>query len=291
MPTMPFADAALAAMARLFSRGELAHTGDMKAAIQTEDAFRAYRTKEAERVIAALHRFGLDLTGKRVLDLGCDTGSLSVEFANRGAASVVAVDISADAIEEARRRHADSNVAFAVSELAALPIPDASVDLILSYDVFEHVSNPLALLRECRRVLAPGGDMLIGTWGWGHPFAHHFFAEMPVPWAHLFVSDATLQRACRRVCASPWYVPTWQGTREAKTMDLDAPLDGEFPSRDYLNRYYVNDFERSFEESGLRWRVDLLPFGRLPWVAPLLRVPGVREYFHAYVWAHLQSKP
>ena len=148
-----------------------------------------------------------DLRDKRVLDLGCDTGSLSVEFANRGAASVVAVDISADAIEEARRRHADSNVTFAVSELAALPIPDASVDLILSYDVFEHVSNPFALLRECRRVLATGGDMLIGTWGWGHPFAHHFFAEMPVPWAHLFVSDATLQRACRRVCR--WRTSQW----------------------------------------------------------------------------------
>ncbi len=291
MIAMPFADAALAVMARAFSRGELAHTGDMKAAIQAEDAFRVYRTKEVERVIAALQRFGLELTGKRVLDLGCDTGSLSIEFANRGAAAVVAVDISEEAIEEARRRHADSNVAFAVSGLGALPIPDASVDLILSYDVFEHVANPHALLRECRRVLAPGGDMLIGTWGWGHPFAHHFFAEMPVPWAHLFVSDATLQRACRRVCASPWYVPTWQGTRGGKTMALDAPLDPEFPSRDYLNRYYVTDFERAFEQSGLRWRVELLPFGRLPWVAPLLRIRGVREYLHGYVWAHLQLNP
>src|SRR5262245_51231117 len=132
MLAMPFADAALAAMARVFARGELAHTGDMKAAIQAEDAFRAYRTKEVERVIEALHRFGLDLTGTRVLDLGCDTGSLSVEFASRGAASVVALDISEEAIAEARRRHADSNVAFAVSGLGALPIPDASVDLILS---------------------------------------------------------------------------------------------------------------------------------------------------------------
>ena len=132
--------------------------------------------------------------------------------------------------------------------------------------------------------------MLIGTWGWGHPFAHHFFAEMPVPWAHLLVSDATLQRACRRVCASPWYVPTWQGTRDGRTMALDAPLDPEFPSREYLNRYYVKDFERAFEQSGLRWRVELLPFGRLPWVAPLLKVPGVREYLHGYVWAHLHAK-
>ncbi len=56
------------------------------------------------------------------------------------------------------------------------------VDVVLCYDVFEHVSRPAAVLDECYRILKPGGKMLIGTWGWYHPFAPHLWSTMPVPW-------------------------------------------------------------------------------------------------------------
>jgi ubiquinone/menaquinone biosynthesis C-methylase UbiE len=75
------------------------------------------------------------------------------------------VDIDAQAIERAKTRN--SRVSFLVGTPGTLPLPDASMDGILCYDVFEHVATPGDTLAECRRVLRPGGWMLIGTWGCG----------------------------------------------------------------------------------------------------------------------------
>src|SRR5206468_219311 len=149
-----------------------------------------------------------------------------------------------------------------------------SIDVILCYDVFEHVSKPAAMLAECKRVLRSGGRMLIGTWGWYHPFAPHLWSTMPVPWAHLLVSERTLLRACRRVYHSPWYVPTFHDLDANGHRYQDRYVEEQI-STDYLNKYLLRDFERTFEESGLRWRVQLQPFGSrwARWTKPFLTVP------------------
>jgi SAM-dependent methyltransferase len=208
---------------------------------------------------------------------------LSAEYLQHGAATVIGVDIDGMAIDRARRLHADPRLVFRQSGRDWLPLPDGSIDVLLSYDAFEHVADPPAMFREIRRVLRPSGRLVIGTWGWGHPFAPHLWAVMPVPWAHLLVSERTLLRVCRRVYQAPWYRPTMHDYDEAGRRRADK-YTGEAISRDYLNHYLVRDFERALAQAGLWVRTDARPFGAAPWSRPLLRVPWLREVLTGFVW-------
>ena len=132
--------------------------------------------------------------------------------------------------------------------------------------------------------------MLIGTWGWYHPFAPHLWAAMPVLWAHVFVSERTLLRACRRVYRSSWYVPIYHDFDSSDQRCADR-YTNESISPEYLNKYLVCDFERVFRESGLESQVLLEPFSSsyAAWTKPFLRIPFLREFFHSYLWAVLQK--
>jgi len=99
---------------------------------------------------------------KRVLDAGCGMGYGSAELA-RVAASVVGVDISGDAVASARERYALPRVAFLQGSCASLPFRAASFDLVVAFEVIEHLKEWREFLAEARRVLAPGGQCLIST--------------------------------------------------------------------------------------------------------------------------------
>lgn len=99
---------------------------------------------------------------KRVIDLGCGTGYGSAELA-RQAELVTGVDISQEAIAEARERYTLPNLSFEVSSLENLPFPDASFQLGVCFEVIEHLENYRALLSEARRVLSPNGQLIIST--------------------------------------------------------------------------------------------------------------------------------
>jgi SAM-dependent methyltransferase len=100
--------------------------------------------------------------GKRVLDAGCGAGYGSAELAQT-AASVTAVDIAADAIEFARAEYALPNLAFEQASCTALPYPDGSFDLIVAFEVIEHLDDWRAFLAEARRVLAGNGQFVVST--------------------------------------------------------------------------------------------------------------------------------
>ncbi|MDE2471489.1 MAG: class I SAM-dependent methyltransferase, partial [Bradyrhizobium sp.] len=191
------AEALLYSAAKRLYRTEVAHTSEMKAALSDLDAYDRYREGEADKVIQALRRYSISLAGKRVVDFGCNDGALSSRYLKEGAREVIGLDIDAKALERARLLR--PGCTFLQSGVDSLPLPDASVDLIVSFDVFEHVEKPEPILAEMRRVLAPGGQVVIGTIGWWMPFAPHLWATMPVPWAHVLTSERSLLRACRRV--------------------------------------------------------------------------------------------
>lgn len=101
--------------------------------------------------------------GKRVLDYGCGSGYGSARIAGV-AREVVAVDVAPDAVAYAAERFARSNLRFdAIDPTQPLPFPDASFDTVLSFQVFEHVEDPDRYLAEVRRVLAPGGTLMLVT--------------------------------------------------------------------------------------------------------------------------------
>ena len=98
--------------------------------------------------------------GVRILEIGSGTGSLLSRLRADGY-DAVGVDVNARLLEEARRWHADLPVQQV--EGTSLPFPDASFDIVMSFDVFEHIPDSDAHLREVRRVLRPGGTYLVQT--------------------------------------------------------------------------------------------------------------------------------
>ncbi len=100
--------------------------------------------------------------GKRVLDAGCGTGYGSAELA-QSAAEVTGLDISADAIEYATASYPIPGLRFLESSCTAMPLPPSSFDLVVAFEVIEHLGDYRAFLRECARVLTHEGLLIVSS--------------------------------------------------------------------------------------------------------------------------------
>jgi len=100
--------------------------------------------------------------GKRVLDAGCGTGYGSAELA-QSAAAVTGVDISADAIEYASASYPIPGLRFLKSSCIAMPVPAESFDLVVAFEVIEHITDYRAFLTECARVLTREGLFMVSS--------------------------------------------------------------------------------------------------------------------------------
>jgi SAM-dependent methyltransferase len=122
-----------------------------------------------ERVIA---RLGLR-DDARILDAGCGSGRNMVDLAHHGA--VTGVELSPTSAELARERCAGEVIEGSVMDM---PFDDRSFDLAVSLDVIEHLSDDVGALTELRRIVAPGGALLVTVpayqWLWsGHDEINH----------------------------------------------------------------------------------------------------------------------
>ncbi len=101
---------------------------------------------------------------KRVLDCACGTGyGVRVLRETGDARFVIGVDIEDKAIEYACQKHRIDSTCFLCSSGDRLALPDASVDVITSFETIEHVPDDVALLKEFHRVLRPNGVLIIST--------------------------------------------------------------------------------------------------------------------------------
>jgi SAM-dependent methyltransferase len=101
------------------------------------------------------------LFGRKVLDLGCGYGGRTVFYAvDCGAATVEGLEVT-EAIVARCREFADAkncaNATFRLGAAEALPYADRAFEVVVSFDVLEHVDDPFRALREIARVLRPGG--------------------------------------------------------------------------------------------------------------------------------------
>ena len=97
----------------------------------------------------------------RALDLGCGAGDFTAELVRAGVRAVGA-DVAQAAIARASRRH--PGVDFRVVPFdGPLPFDDGAFDLVWASEVIEHVADTAAWLSEVRRVLVPGGRLLLTT--------------------------------------------------------------------------------------------------------------------------------
>lgn len=102
-----------------------------------------------------------------ILEVGVGTGGLLPELATR-AEIIIGVDHSPAMLAEARRRVGGAGmqgIDLRLGEMTHLPLPDASADCAVANMVLHHAAEPLSVLREIRRVLKPGGTVLLADLG------------------------------------------------------------------------------------------------------------------------------
>jgi len=134
-----------------------------------ESVLRSHRWRTAENSAAYLLPHlapGLDL-----LDVGCGPGNLTCDLAERVAPGrVLGLDL-AEEIVAAARAEADArgtgNVEFAVGDVYALDLPDDGFDVVHAHQVLQHLTDPVAALRELRRVVRPDGVVAVRDGDYG----------------------------------------------------------------------------------------------------------------------------
>ena len=141
-----------------------------------ESVLRSHQWRTAEN--SAGYLLDALTPGTSVLDVGCGPGTITVDFARRVTPGrVLGIDRAGEVLDTARAAARDAgvgNVELAVGDVYALDLPDASFDVVHAHQVLQHLTDPVAALREMRRVCVAGGvvaardsDYATFTW-WPH---------------------------------------------------------------------------------------------------------------------------
>jgi SAM-dependent methyltransferase len=117
-------------------------------------------------ILARRHRLLLrhaSLAGKILLDFGCGNGAQTIGFSEDGCMTI-GVDMQADQLAFFQRALSAYNappILPVCCDGARLPLRNSSVDVVVSFEVLEHLADERAALQEIRRVLKPGGDLVV----------------------------------------------------------------------------------------------------------------------------------
>jgi SAM-dependent methyltransferase len=209
--------------------------------------FEYYRSA---KVIAFLERAGVTIRG-RVLDAGCGGGGMPLSLAEE-ADFVVGID-PADRFQDAGvklgQERKQSNLTFALADGMYLPFRDRSFDMVLSHAVIEHVADAPLYLRECARVLAPGGHVFLST----APYLSFAGAHLPrlkvqVP-LHLMIGRRAAFGTFRFLARHA----AWALKEPAhENSFIKAARRGEVKHDDLLEKVRVSRLRRQIADAGLR---------------------------------------
>jgi 2-polyprenyl-3-methyl-5-hydroxy-6-metoxy-1,4-benzoquinol methylase len=158
------------------------------------------------KVIEAVERAGTRIGG-RVLDSGCGGGGTALSIAEESSLAI-GLDLDGRFVGSGTRLLAEKGIAragFVQGNGQSLPFRDGAFDLVLSHSVIEHVLDARAYLRECHRVLRPGGTLYLST----APFlslagAHLPRLLVPVPLHLLFGRRLAFRAFCALARHAPW---------------------------------------------------------------------------------------
>jgi len=133
---------------------------------KTADDYASHRAGFPPSVYTTLAKLGIDVASKRIVDLGTGTGTLARGFAARGA-HCIGIDPAAPMLDQARTLAARDGVVveFRVGKAEDTGLPDASVDIVSAGQCWHWFDRERAS-RECRRILAPGGVVLLAHFDW-----------------------------------------------------------------------------------------------------------------------------
>lgn len=128
----------------------------------------------------------IDLKHKKVLEIGCGFGGMSIYFVQKGI-DLIAIDNNNDALEFAKEFASshDVSVDFRFGDAQKLEFADNTFDAIIMELMFEHVENPCQVLKELQRILKPGGKVYNHFCLYYGPYGNHLHNFTRIPWIHL----------------------------------------------------------------------------------------------------------
>ncbi len=178
--------------------------------------FREHFDDAADAIIDFLGGDGIELAGKHVADIGAGDGIIDLGLALKGRpARLTGFDILETDVDALREFASRAGVADALpdclefrrSEPRRIPSESRSFDIAVSWSTFEHIEDPVAMLREIYRILRPYGLLMIQLW----PFFHsqhgsHLWQYFPDGFVQLLKRPKELEAAVR---ADPGPDPEW----------------------------------------------------------------------------------
>ena len=200
----------------------------------SEEWFQAHYWDAADQVLSFLAASELGIGGRDVADIGSGDGIIDLALATRGAPSqLVGFDVNPTSVDGLQRVAATagidelpSNLSFAQSGVDSIPAPDESFDVVISWSVFEHVSEPLKMLNEIRRIMRPTGTLMLQLW----PFYYsdhggHLWLTHGGGFPHLMSPDDELMSSLK----------------DKTGTDARRPADDEFLSLNHLTLNELGD--------------------------------------------------
>ncbi len=113
-----------------------------------------------ETNLAFLNQIGRPVPGQAILEIGCGIGTVVAHFAGRGF-NIIGTDISKEAISYGKKKY--PNARLEVQPAESLPYNNECFDVVLSFDLFEHIAEIDKHISEVYRVLKPDGYYLFQT--------------------------------------------------------------------------------------------------------------------------------
>jgi ubiquinone/menaquinone biosynthesis C-methylase UbiE len=227
-----------------------------------------------------------DLSGKRVLDVGCGLGGKTIAYGEGGAAEVYGTDLSAEHVE-ASARFAQAgergfHSGFFAGDAAHLPTISGVFDAVIANDAMEHFAEPEAALLEMARVTRPGGAIWVFFTPHFSPLGSHLYDYIFTPWCHLVFRRRDLEGAVGEILRRRY--PEWPtGEVARKTGEVMRSYDTE------LNHMSIRRFRRMASRlQGFDVTYEELKPAKYRALRFLTGLPFVRELFTGTVVCRLE---
>lgn len=195
---------------------------------------------------------------RRVVEIGAGTGNNTAAFLRAHACDLLAVDLSAGMLRQAKAKGIAAQWVQAAGD--RLPLPHATAGFVFGVYMLHYVADLVAFFRECREVLCRDGGLAFVTachgWIGRHPMNRYFPSFALVDQARFpsieQVMQAMEQAGCRRIGAETF-------------VDAPRPIDGEYLAK--VEGKFISTFEllpaAEYEAGLARLRADVAERGRL----------------------------
>lgn len=223
----------------------------------------------------------VSFVNKNVLDLGCGLGGQTVYFSKLNTLRSVGVDINTKWIREAKnfskKKRVSTKVDFVIGDAANLPLKKNVFDIIVAYDVMEHLPQAEKALKECERVIKPDGVLYV-VFGppWLNPCGAHLWDYIPIPWCHLLFSERTLVNVAR------------VRAKDKSSLSPIIEIEHEIAVFQNLAKMTLRKFKKIISKTG--FKIVYLKEEYIKKISFLRYLPFIKEFFISKITCILKAR-